>query len=76
MCLKVHATFPKVPPTFTESSQTKLNEAKVCQDFEAKVWYRFEVVCLVVGISEELNPRVRCAFGNVLLIEAPIDIFQ
>ena len=51
-------------------------KAEFDQDFEAKVWYRFEVVCLVVGISEELNPRVRCAFGNVLLIEAPIDIFQ
>ena len=41
LCLKVHATFPKVPPTFTESCQTKLNEAKVCQDFEAKVCSRF-----------------------------------
>ena len=41
LCLKVHATFPKVPPTFTDSCQTKLTEAKFCQDFEAKVCSRF-----------------------------------
>ena len=46
-------------------------EVQFDHDFEAKVWYRFDVEFWgyfnAVTLVKELDPRVRCAFGNVFV---------